>query len=227
MLIGSGGRRRGRGQRVLYFFRTPPGVRVGRAPIDEEAIRLLEQNNPDIEFDWARILRAPQSQPEHDRREDRRDRRERSRQRQPASASQLPAPGFQLPAAGLQVPAPTGSDLANAPEPVEPGEPGEPEEPVEPEEADTGDTIEPRYQRIGRDGLTRLRARYSEVLARIAEKPLEEAQREELRVKAERLNPDGWVTEDEVSAALEQYETVFEELRAVVGRHQSRRRRRR
>jgi hypothetical protein len=49
----------GRGRRLLYWFRTPPGVRVGRAPIDETAIRLLEQHNPDVEFDWTRILKAP------------------------------------------------------------------------------------------------------------------------------------------------------------------------
>jgi hypothetical protein len=72
----------------------------------------------------------------------------------------------------------------------------------------------------------RLRARYAEVLARIAEKPMEEPAREELKLQAERLNPDGWVTPDDVSAALEQYETVFEGLRSVVGRHPRRRRRR-
>jgi hypothetical protein len=43
--------------------------------------------------------------------------------------------------------------------------------------------------------------------------------RDELKSRAERLNPDTWVTADEVAAALEQYETVFEELRALVGRH--------
>jgi hypothetical protein len=64
------------------------------------------------------------------------------------------------------------------------------------------------------------------VLTRIAEKPMEESAREELKLQAERLNPDGWVTDDEVSVALEQYETVFEGLRTVVGRHPRRRRRR-
>jgi hypothetical protein len=75
------------------------------------------------------------------------------------------------------------------------------------------------YVRLGAEGLVRLRARYAEVMARIAERPLEEATREELKQRAERLNPDAWVTADEVSAALEQYETVFEALRGVVGRH--------
>jgi hypothetical protein len=34
-------------------------VRVGRAAIDEEAIRLIEEHNPEVHFDWARILKFP------------------------------------------------------------------------------------------------------------------------------------------------------------------------
>jgi len=44
--------------RILYWFRTPPNVRVGRAALDEEAIRLIEQTHPDVAFDWTRILRS-------------------------------------------------------------------------------------------------------------------------------------------------------------------------
>ena len=43
---------------MLYWFRTPPGVKVGRAALDEDAIRLIEQLNPGIEFDWPRILKG-------------------------------------------------------------------------------------------------------------------------------------------------------------------------
>lgn len=82
------------------------------------------------------------------------------------------------------------------------------------------------YERLGAEALGRLRARYAEVMARIAEKPMDEEARDQLKLRAERLNPDGWVTADEVAVALEQYETVFEELRALVGRHPGRRRRR-
>jgi hypothetical protein len=45
----------------------------------------------------------------------------------------------------------------------------------------------------------------------------DEPVREELKTKAERLNPDAWVTDDEVAAALEQYETYSKSF-AVVGR---------
>ena len=37
---------KGAGQRILYWFRTPPGVKVGRAALDEEAIRTIEQGTP-------------------------------------------------------------------------------------------------------------------------------------------------------------------------------------
>src|SRR2546428_6946928 len=46
-------------QRVLYWFRTPPNVRVGREPFDEAIRRRLEAQNPDVTFDWPRILEAP------------------------------------------------------------------------------------------------------------------------------------------------------------------------
>jgi hypothetical protein len=50
---------------------------------------------------------------------------------------------------------------------------------------------------------------------------------EQLKAQAERLNPDTWVTNQEVRDGLEQYEAVFDSLRAVVGRKRTRRRRRR
>ena len=38
------GRRNGRSrQRILYWFRTPPGVKVGRPALDEDAIRWIEE----------------------------------------------------------------------------------------------------------------------------------------------------------------------------------------
>ena len=45
--------------RVLYWFRTPPGVKVGREPFDAEVRRLLESQNPGIVFDWRKIIETP------------------------------------------------------------------------------------------------------------------------------------------------------------------------
>jgi hypothetical protein len=80
--------------------------------------------------------------------------------------------------------------------------------------------------RLGTEGIVRLRGRYSEILARIDERITDPVKREHLKTQAERLNPDAWVTDQEVQAGLEQYEAVFESLRAVVGRRRRRRRRR-
>jgi hypothetical protein len=38
--------------RILYVFRTPGGVRVGRAPLEPDVLRHLEAEHPDIDFDW-------------------------------------------------------------------------------------------------------------------------------------------------------------------------------
>jgi hypothetical protein len=45
--------------RVLYWYRSPPNVRVGRAPFDEEVQRALEAQNPGVAFDWKKIVDAP------------------------------------------------------------------------------------------------------------------------------------------------------------------------
>ena len=73
--------------------------------------------------------------------------------------------------------------------------------------------------------MLRLRGRYAELLARLRERVQDPARLEELKGQAERLNPDTWVTDAEVTAGLEQYEEVFESLRALVGSRRRRRRR--
>jgi len=125
------------------------------------------------------------------------------------------------------------AELLESVEAAEPAEPAEPKQlaadswglGADPAQNDVD--VDPRYARLGAAGLMRLRARYAEVSARLDEKPLEPSVKAELRAKAERLNPDAWGTEEEVADALEQYESVFEQLRPVVGRYPRRRRRRR
>lgn len=51
-------------QRLLYWYRTPPGVRVGRKPFDEDVRRLLEQQNPELTFDWETIIATPMPPPD-------------------------------------------------------------------------------------------------------------------------------------------------------------------
>ena len=46
-------------ERVIYWFRTPPNLKVGREPFDASAVRVLEQRYPDVTFDWDAIRKAP------------------------------------------------------------------------------------------------------------------------------------------------------------------------
>lgn len=45
--------------RVLYWYRTPPGIKVGRLPFDDEIRRMLEAQYPGIRFDWKAIVSTP------------------------------------------------------------------------------------------------------------------------------------------------------------------------
>ncbi len=42
--------------KILYVFRTPPGVRVGRDVLDPTIVRELEAQQPQIDFDWRALL---------------------------------------------------------------------------------------------------------------------------------------------------------------------------
>ena len=41
---------------VLYWFRSPPNVRVGRLAIDDDTIGAIEELYPDLAFDWPKLL---------------------------------------------------------------------------------------------------------------------------------------------------------------------------
>ncbi len=261
------GRRDGRSQeRILYWFRTPPGVKVGRPALDEVAIRFIEEHNPDIEFDWPKILEVqPPAAPPPDDTRIRRGRRDRERPR----TARPPAPATQPtrgsagshPASAEPEPEPPESEPMEPellepqpleleplePEPLEP-EPLEPEpleleplepEPLEPEVAqafeqlthpEAEEKIDPAAMPVetglGREQLTRLRARYAELMARITERGGDPERVEALRAQAEALNPDTWVTGEDVRLGVESFELKIRDLRAALGLRRRRRSRR-
>ena len=243
------GRRNGRSrQRILYWFRTPPGVKVGRPALDQDAIRWIEENNPDIEFDWPKILEAqPPAAPAKESgrpREDVRNRsrrRDRPRQQPPAPASpevrkNVTEPGAEPIEQELET---EFQEPEPEPEPELEPEP-EPEPELEPEpiaqafeqltHPETEERIEPATmpaeQSLGREHMTRLRARYAELLARIAERGGDAERIEALREQAEALNPDTWVTDEEVRQGIESFEPKIRDLRAALGLRRRRRSRR-
>jgi hypothetical protein len=45
--------------RVLYLFRSPSSVKIGRRPLESEVQEALEHTHPDLSFDWDTLLREP------------------------------------------------------------------------------------------------------------------------------------------------------------------------
>jgi hypothetical protein len=46
--------------KILYVFRTPGGVRVGRDPLEPDVLRQIEAQYPDIVFNWALVRESQQ-----------------------------------------------------------------------------------------------------------------------------------------------------------------------
>jgi hypothetical protein len=225
-------RRRSSGDapRLLYWFRSPPHVRIGRSPLDEDAIRAIEDEYPDVEFDWQRILQAKiEMAPE------------------PRKVGPPPAPPSHRDPIARTSPAPLRAeepstaratrpvlDAAREPErhPLNAGE-SMPEsslvatftddvasaavDGIDPSELSAAERL------LGAEALARLRSRHAEVHARITGRGLDAVQSDALRALAERLDPDTWVTESDVTQGIERFEATLEELRRALGPRRRRR----
>lgn len=171
--------RRGKASRprVLYWFRTPPGVMVGREPFDESVRRTLEAQYPDVTFDWEKLRKtaipAPDVEPWRERR---RVERAAKQARQAGERDETEAPPHAMPqeqpsldadsmrGPGWSVEEPEGDALPAPAESDRPGsgpsegtvlgslEPFEPVEPLEPllveTDAATADFVEVQVESV-------------------------------------------------------------------------------
>ena len=205
--------------RVLYWFRTPPDVSVGRLPLDEEAIRAIEDSNPDLTFDWTKMLKvkpAPAAKKTRDgkrptkrARADKSDKKQRTTRRITTQGSTEPPPAEEAALAddgaiGLPETPPPGTPVADAV---------------------VGERRHPVVALVGDDGLARLRARYAEIQARISEKLTDPVALQAMRARAEALNPDGWVDAGQAVPGIEGFDAEAEAMKKVLGRRRRRSRR--
>lgn len=216
--------------RLLYWYRTAPGIVMGRAPLDEEAIRTIEEQHPSIDFDWPAILalgevmiHEEEAAPRADRRakagkgRGRQDRRP-PRGAQPPSSSMRPGP----------VPSPTtGAEDESAEEPIDAAEAAASELAALEAEAeglelpDSADEREPEHPTmhglleslVGREIATRLRARHSEICARIHQRIEDPATLDLWLRRAEALDPDLWLTPEAILEGVRTADSLFETLR--------------
>jgi hypothetical protein len=180
--------------RVLYWYRSAPGIRVGRPALDEDAIRTIEEQHPEIEFDWPHILEVGAAMPiEVERRPERgpRARGDSEPRRRGARVNDVPAPVDMV-----------ESSSAN-------------DEPLEPPEAPTH-APDLLAELVGRDIATRLRARYAEITARIHQMKADDATRAAWQTRAEPLNPDSWITPDEILTGVSRADELFDDLRGAL-----------
>jgi hypothetical protein len=206
--------------RLLYWYRTAPGILQGRSPLDEDAIRTIEEQHPDIDFDWPAILalagamtpeeEAPVRPPQQQQRP---GKRPRTRDQRPPSA------------AAREMPA---SAAAAAPSEELRRDDGGPESPDAVKPADDEDTEEvsieippPRNLLVeelaGREIGSRLRARYADIIARIQDLDVDGSVKDAWFKRAEAIDPETWMTPEAVLEGVRNADAQYEKLRSELG----------
>ena len=225
--------------RMLYWYRTAPGIVLGRAPLDEDAIRTIEDQHPDIDFDWPAILAlsevmTPEDEapaPPRERRARASRPREDSRHRQPAArgaaepasaaADSIQNEASSSPESDTTVASIDAGEVSTDTPLVHPfPDDGEPDAPLHAVPHQT--TYGLLEELVGREVATRLRARYSEISARVHERHADAPLRDAWLKRAEPLNPDLWLTPDAVLGGVRSADALFEQLRAELLDHSSR-----
>ena len=198
---------------VLYWYRSAPGVRVGRPALDEDAIRTIEEQHPDIEFDWPHILEVGAiTEPIEEERPVRQKRR-------PAVRDQVSGMRDQE-GSREQEKLKAGKDETQKEEPVLVPEDIEEEAIDEEREIETRPRAHDLLEElVGREIATRLHARYAEIIARVHHIAAEHPQRAAWEARAEALNPDNWVTPDEVLDGVQRADALFDSLRRELLAH--------
>jgi hypothetical protein len=187
--------------KILYAFRTPPGVKVGRDAIDPAVIREIEAQHPDIEFDW-RALRENQqiidtsTEPRRPLRRARKDEKEKpAAERPPPAQARLEAAP---PAAAPASETPVLPRLVIPP-------------------AIEGSTREEQF--------VFLLNCYLNLRERVPHRTQDPIRREALRALVERLNPEAWVGEEAIVTGLHDAAEALERLSNLFARRRKRPRR--
>ncbi len=208
--------------RLLYWYRTAPGIMQGRATIDEDAIRAIEEQHPGIDFDWPAILalsevmtpeeEAPAPRPQQPQRREKKGRGRDHNRHQVREEYKVIAEPLVSPSASESALAPPDSEALRRDD----------------DGADEGaDAVVERAasglvdELAGREISARLRARYAEIVGRIERLELDGAAREAWLARAEAIDPDTWESPEAVLHGVSHADVLFEKLKTELG-HSSR-----
>ena len=198
--------------RLLYWYRTAPGIGLGRSPHDEDAIRTIEEQHPDIDFDWPAILalaevmtpedEAPPRPQQQQQRPGKRRGRDFAPSREPATPREQPA--------SARVEEPEAAAGASESEPVE----------AEVELQTPIEVPPPRNLLVeelaGREIGSRLRARHAEIIARIQDLDVDGSVKDAWFKRAEAIDPELWMTPESVLEGVRNADAQYDKLRAAL-----------
>ena len=190
--------------RLLYWYRTAPGIVQGRSPLDEDAIRTIEDQHPDIDFDWPAILAlaevmTPEDEaPARPPQQQRQGKRPRGREQRPPQQS---AP-VREESDAVEQPAAEGAIEQAVPE----------LEPVDVEIPPARNLLVEEL--AGREIGSRLRARYAEIIARIQELDVDGSVKDAWFKRAEAIDPETWMTPEQVLEGVRHADAQFDKLRS-------------
>ena len=180
--------------RVLYWYRTAPGIRVGRSPLDEDAIRAIEDRYPDLDFDWPSLIEQSTMLPPEVERRTERPRRKPARPAPVESSQPVSAPAVE-----------------DVPDPFD--EPSVEVESAPASSSSAGRTL--LDELVGREIAARLRSRYAELRSLLDRSSAD--RRDEWQSRAAALDPDSWQSPEEILHGVEHAEARFDELRREIG----------
>jgi hypothetical protein len=189
--------------KILYVFRTPGAVRVGRDPLEPEVQKQLEAQYPDIPFNWSAVRETQQvietaAEPR------------RRRPRPPdARGAQSDVEGRRSETAAPVEAAPAAAPQASAPRQPEPPRIVIPAviEGVTPDEQ-----------------IAFLIQWFPIVRERIAKRVSDPSRIEALNALADRLNPSAWTDADQITTGLQAAAEALERLSRVFSKRRRRRR---
>ncbi len=178
--------------KVIYWYRTAPGLRQGRPALDDGAMRTLEEQYPDIDFDWPYILEAASMTPV----EVEAAVPVRKRKPQPRSTEDEMDGGDDDTAPGLapSATASAGGEPARAP-------------------AATFDLLS---ELLGRGIASSLRARHAELVAGVEASAADSTVKATWSVRLAAINPDGWTSPEQVMAGIASVEGDADALQDAI-----------
>jgi len=213
--------------RLLYWFRTPPSARVGRHSFDPEAIRSIEESNPDLSFNWSKLFAVPLEPSAKGSNQDRKSQSSKKVKRS-AKVENIDKKLEETEnATGENKELEPVIDAVESRDSSKAGRQSNFSGEVYSGLSDDAEVVvedwaHPVVTLLGDEMLGRLRARHAEIEVRISEKSKFDKLNPAIREHADALNPNNWTTVEQAVRGIEKFESEIETVKKLLGRRRAR-----